>query len=186
MEDSRIVQLYWDRDPRAIDASAEKYGLYCAAIAWNILGSTEDAEECVNDTWLHAWGSMPPQRPRVLSAFLGRITRNLSLNRYKGRAAQKRGGGELPAVLEELAECVSGGEDVEQAVDRQELAKAIHGFLAALPREKRELFICRYWYTESIPGLARRFGMKENAVSVALNRLRKKLRAYLTERGFEL
>ena len=109
MDDEKIVQLYWDRDERAISATAEKYGSYCAQIARNILGDREDADECVNDAYMSAWGSMPPHRPGVLSAFLGKIVRNLSLNRYRRNTAAKRGGGEAPAVLEEIGELVSGG-----------------------------------------------------------------------------
>ena len=109
MDDEKIVQLYWDRDERAISATAEKYGSYCAQIARNILGDRGDADECVNDAYMSAWGSMPPHRPGVLSAFLGKIVRNLSLNRYRRNTAAKRGGGEAPAVLEEIGELVSGG-----------------------------------------------------------------------------
>ena len=109
MDDEKIVQLYWDRDERAISATAEKYGSYCAQIARNILGDREDADECVNDAYMSAWSSMPPHRPGVLSAFLGKIVRNLSLNRYRRNTAAKRGGGEAPAVLEEIGELVSGG-----------------------------------------------------------------------------
>lgn len=121
MDDTTIVQLYWDRDERAIPATSGKYGNYCNSIAWNILGNREDAEECVNDTYLCAWTSMPPHRPRVLSAFLGKLTRNLSLNRYKHHTAEKRGGGEAPAVLDEIAELVSDTDNVERAVDRRNL-----------------------------------------------------------------
>ena len=113
MDDAQIVRLYWDRDERAISATAEKYGNYCAAIARNILSSNEDAEECVNDTYLHAWNSMPPRRPNILSAFLGKLTRNLSLNRYHRNTANKRGGTEVPLVLEEIAELVSGAGSAE-------------------------------------------------------------------------
>ena len=186
MEDSKIVQLYWERIRDAIPATSEKYGHYCAAIARNILGSREDAEECVNDTWLGAWNSMPPQRPGRLSTYLGKLTRNLSLNRYKRDTAEKRGGGELPAVLEELAECVSGGDTVEGELDRQELVRAIDAFLDALTPEKRSVFICRYWYADSVSDIAERRGMKEGAVSMTLHRLRSRLRSYLLERGFEL
>ena len=122
MEDRDIIQLYWDRDEGAIPATADKYGGYCAAIARNILDDGRDAEECVNDTWLAAWNAMPPHRPARLSTFLGKLTRNLSFNRYKAQRADKRGGGQLPLVLDELGECVSGREDVEGAVDRKELS----------------------------------------------------------------
>ena len=186
MEDNRIVQLYWDRDQRAIPATAEKYGSYCASIARNILASEEDAEECVNDTWLSAWNAMPPHRPGVLSTFLGRLTRNLSYNRYQRNTAEKRGGGILPEVLEELSEVVSGKDDVESELDRRELVRAIDDFLRSLSPKKRSIFISRYWYTDSIAEIAARHGMKEGAVTMALSRLRTKLRGNLLERGFEL
>jgi RNA polymerase sigma-70 factor (ECF subfamily) len=150
------------------------------------LGNEEDAEECVNDTYWNAWNAMPPHRPAVLATFLGKITRNLSLNRYRRVTAEKRGGGELAAVLEELSECVSGNDDVEGEVDRRELARAIDAFLDTLPPDKRSIFLCRYWYTDSIPDIAARHGMRPGAVSMTLNRLRAKLRAYLLERGFFL
>jgi RNA polymerase sigma-70 factor (ECF subfamily) len=185
MDDRKIVQLYWDGDEQAIPATADKYGSYCTAIAKNILGDNEDAEECVNDTYWSAWNSMPPHRPSALSAFLGKITRNLSLNRHKRNTADKRGGGELPVVLDELAECVSGKEDTEQELNRQELVKAIDDFLDTLPRGQRSIFICRYWYTDSISEIAHRHGMKAGAVSMTLNRLRAKLHDYLLERGFK-
>ena len=106
MEDSQIIKLYWDRDQAAIPATSQKYGNYCLSIARNILGNSQDAEECVNDTFLNAWNSMPPHRPNMLSTFLGKITRNLSFNRYKYNHAEKRGNGEIQCVLDELAECV--------------------------------------------------------------------------------
>ena len=186
MEDQQIIWLYWNRNEQAIPATAEKYGNYCTAIAQNILGNREDTEECVNDTYLNAWNSMPPHRPGVLSAFLGKITRNLSLSRYRCNTAQKRGGGELPAVLEELTEVVSGKESVEQELDRKELLKTIDTFLDDLPPKQRGIFICRYWYTEGTSEIAARYGMKDTAVSMALNRIRSKLRSYLSERGFDL
>lgn len=186
LEDSKIVQMYWDRDHGAIPATSEKYGNYCTSIAKNILGSFEDAEECVNDTYLKAWNSMPPHRPSLLSSFLGKITRNLSFDRFSYNKAEKRGGGEIVLVLEELAECVSDVDSVEKAVDSRELTRAIDEFLKMQSAEKRNMFICRYWYTESISTIAKRHGMKEGAVSMTLNRLRQKLRSHLEERGFEL
>lgn len=186
MEDHKIIQLYWDRDPEAITYTDEKYGNYCTAIAKNILGSMEDAEECVNDTYMNAWNAIPPHRPNVLSAFLGKLTRNLSFNRYKADRARKRGGSQIPAILDELSECVSGKEDVEAEIEYRELVKEMNDFLAALPKKKRSIFICRYWYSDSIADIAKSFGMKEGAVSMTLNRLRMKLRDYLTERGFEV
>lgn len=186
MDDIQIVQLYWDRDEQAIPATSDKYGAYCGSIAKNILGNQEDAEECVNDTYFSAWNAMPPHRPNILSTFLGKITRNLSFNRYKHNTADKRGGGELPAVLEELSDLVSGKDDVGRALDQKELTKAIDTFLERLPPEKRSIFISRYWYTDSISEIAARHGMNHGAVSMTLRRLRLKLRGYLLERGFEL
>lgn len=186
MEDCAIVGLYWDRDEQAIPATSEKYGRYCTSIAKNILGNIEDAEECVNDTYLNAWNSMPPHKPDVLSTFLGKITRNLSLNRYKYNTAEKRGGGEAVVVLDELSEVVSDTDIVEQEIERKELVNAINTFLDTLDLKKRSIFICRYWYFDSVEDIATGFGMTENNVSVTLNRLRKKLQQYLAERGFEL
>lgn len=185
MDDADIVKLYWQRDERAIPETAVKYGNYCASIARNMLGSEEDAEECVNDTYLSAWNSMPPNRPQVLSVFLGKLTRNLSLNRLKYNTALKRSSGEEPLVLDEIAELVSGEESAEQKLAHQELLAAINSFLRSLPESKRRIFVCRYWYFDSIAAIASRFGMSANHVSVTLSRLRCKLRKYLAERGFE-
>ena len=186
MDDAKIVQLYWDRNEQAILATADKYGNYCASIAKNILGNHGDAEECVNDTYLNAWNSMPPHRPSILSTFLGKIVRNLSIKRYKHNTADKRGGGQATVVLDEIAEVVSDADSVEQEIDRKELVTAIDSFLDRLPTDKRNIFICRYWYFDSISDIANRFRMTENNVSVTLNRLRLKLHNYLLERGFEL
>lgn len=186
MEDRRIVQLYWDRDQNAIAFTAKKYGGYCTSIAMNILANNEDAEECVNDTYLNAWNSMPPHKPGVLSTFLGKITRNLSLNRYRQNHAVKRGGYNVPEVLDELSDCVSDTDTVEQEIDRRELINTINDFLASLSREKCNIFVCRYWYFDSISDIAKRFKMTENNVYVTLSRLRNQLHNYLTERGYEL
>ena len=186
MEDAKIVQLYFDRDEHAIPATADKYSNYCTSIAKNILGNHEDAEECVNDTYLNTWNAIPPHRPKMLSTFLGKIVRNLAFNRYKHNAADKRGGGELPAVLDELAGCVSGNDDVEQAYEYKELVVAINDFLSTLPTEKRNIFVCRYWYTDSISDIATRYDMTYFAVSMTLSRLRTQLHSYLIERGYEL
>ena len=186
MEDERILQLYFDRDEEAIPATAKKYGSYCTAIAKNILCNTEDAEECVNDTYFKTWTAIPPHRPRVLSAFLGKITRNLAFNRYKSRRADKRGGGELPLVLEELAEWVSGCESVEEALDYKALVEDINEFLSALPMKKRNIFVCRYFYTDSIEVIAREQGLSYAGVSMVLSRLRRNLHNYLTKRGYDL
>jgi len=186
MEDAGIIALYFDRNESAITESSLKYGAYCAAIAHNILNSAPDEEECVSDTWLHAWNAMPPQRPSVLSAFFGKITRNLSFDRYKKLHRQKRGGGRMDAVLDELAECVSGRDDTESAWDEKELAAELTRFLQGLSEEKRTLFILRYWSADSVADIAERVGMSENNVSVTLSRIRGKLKTYLIERGFDV
>lgn len=186
MEDSEIIRLYWERSADAIAATAGKYGGYCRAIAKNILRSEEDVEECVNDTWLRLWNAIPPQRPAQLSAFLGRVVRNLSLDRLQQIRTEKRGGGGLELVLEELSECVSGGETVEQALDRAELLAAINGFLGSLPKQKRDLFVLRYWHAYPIADIAARHGLSVGSVTMSLKRCRENLRNYLKERGFEL
>lgn len=186
MDDNGIIQLYWDRNDQAIKATAEKYGHYCKAIARNILNSEEDAEECVNDTYLNAWNAMPPHWPEQLAAFIGKITRNLSFNRYKHNHAEKRGGGDIILVLDELTDCVSDTNNAEQMLDRRELAKAINSFVRSLPPKKRNIFVCRYWYADPVSQIAKDCGMLQGSVSKTLERTRKQLKAYLTERGFEI
>lgn len=186
MEDEHIVQLYWDRNESAIAESAKKYGTYCTSIANNILHNMADVEECVNETWLHAWNAMPPHRPSVLATFLGKITRNLSFDLYKKHHREKRGGGRIEEALDELAECVSGNEDIERQWETKELMKEINQFLLGLAEEKRAMFVLRYWYADRISEIAGRLNLSENAVSVSLNRIRRKLKTYLMERGFDL
>ncbi len=186
MEDKEIVALYWERNTDAIKETASKYGGYCRKIAKNILDSNEDAEECVNDTYLNTWNSIPSNRPSILSAYLGKITRNLAFDRSRLKRAAKRGGGEIELVLEELGECVSGTDSVEQELENKELVLAINGFLDTLPQEKCSLFLCRYWYAFPVSEIAARFGMSEGNVSVSLNRIRGKLKNYLNKRGFDL
>ena len=186
MEDRDIVDLYFQRNKTAINETALKYGGYCKAIAKNILANNEDAEECVNDTYLNAWNSIPPHKPKILSVYLGKITRHLSFDKIRYNNAVKRGGGEINLVLDELAECVSGNESVENELNKQQLIQEINSFLNTLPRENRSIFLCRYWYVMPVSDIAKRFGMTENNVSVALNRIRNKLKVYLEERGYDL
>ena len=186
MEDTEIVQLYWDRNERAISESDAKYGSLCRSVALRILGIPEDGEECVSDTWLRAWNAMPPQKPALLSSFFGRITRNLAFDRWRSRSAEKRGGGETAAVLEELGDLVSGGDDPQKRLEDGELMRDLNAFLRSLPQEKRRLFLRRYWYGDPVSALAERFGMRENRISVSLHRIRKQLRDYLIERGHTL
>lgn len=186
MDDSHIIELYWKRDQRAISETAEKYGAYCRSIANNILDDQEDARECENDTYIAAWDAIPPKRPERLSTFLGRITRNLALNRYHRDRAEKRGGGQTALVLEELSCIVSGTDRTYEEMNLHELLEAIGEFLRGQSRERRQIFVLRYWYFESVTSISRKVGISENNVSVTLNRIRSKLRDFLEERGFEI
>lgn len=183
MEDSRIIELYWQRDSEAIVASEEKYGGYCRMIAENILHSRPDAEECVNDTWLQAWNAIPPQRPQSLKLFLARITRNLCFNRYNEQTAQKRGGGETALVLDELAQCLPAETDVESELLLRELRESIRSFVRALPARERNIFLLRYFYTEPISKIAERCAISEGNVKVILSRTRRKLQKRLIKEG---
>ena len=185
MEDPKIIDLYFDRNEAAIAETDRKYGTYCRSIAWNILQSREDSEECVSDTWLRAWNAMPPQRPGVLRQFLAKITRNLSLDRFRADHAQKRGSGEVPLALEELKECVGTGDPATEA-ERALLAQLIDRFLQTLSPRDRNIFLRRYFYMESHKDIAARYGMKEANVRLCLSRTRQKLRIYLREEDFPL
>ena len=186
MTDEGIVNLYWDRNEAAITETDLKYGRYCFSISYNILSNKEDSDECVNDTYNAAWNSMPPQRPVILSAFLGKIVRNISLNRYKEITAQKRGGNQMELILDELGEIASDMPGPDDRVIQTQLVKAINEFLAGLPAEKRIMFVRRYWYADDIGAIAKRMGMSANNVSVEIRRVRLKLRGYLIERGFDV
>ena len=186
MDDNQIIELFFARDEGAIEAVQREYGGYCVSIARNILGDQGTAEECVNDGWLKCWQSIPPQRPRSLKSFAGRIARNLALSACRARTAQKRGGGQVRLALDELDEVVSGGETPEDALDRAAFRAALDGFLAGLEPRNRNLFLRRYWYLDSVEQLAKRFHMSKTQVTTTLHRLRVKLRAHLEQEGFEL
>ena len=181
MEDREIVALYHARDEGAISETAAKYGAFCLRIALNLLGIREDADECVNDTWLAAWRRMPPELPASLRAFLGRITRNLSLDRLRRRAARRGGGAVL--ALEELSDCLPARETAESEFDRRELARALERFLDGPNERQRRLFLLRYWYLRPVKEAAAELGMRENAASAALFRLRRALRTFLEQEG---
>ena len=180
MEDEKIVSLYWERNERAILESANKYGRYCHAIAYNILSSHEDAEECVDDTWCAAWDAMPPERPKRLLCFLGRITRNNAIDRYRYDSAKKRGA-EVECAIEEYWECIPNGE--ASAEDELILRGAINAFLSGLDVRSRVIFMRRYWYTMSVKEIAAGMRLSESYVSVILHRTRQKFKDHLTKEG---
>lgn len=184
MEDSQIVELYWQKSEEAIRETDRKYRAYCFAIADRILCNHQDSEECVNDTWLNTWNAIPPQKPKALQFFLAKITRNLSFNRFNARAAQKRGSGEIVLVLDELAECLSGQSDVESEYAAKELSQRIRLFVRALPERECNVFVRRYFFTEPVREIAARYQLSENNVMVILSRTRKKLKQYLIKEGF--
>lgn len=184
MKDEGIVALYWERSESAIAETSKKYGNYCYTIAYNILADAEDAHESVNDTYLEAWNRMPPHRPAVLATFLGKITRRISIDKWRKRTAEKRGGGEIRLVLDELSECISSGQNVEHEIEAEELARIIDKFVMSLPARERRVFICRYWYLDSIADIAKRFGFSQSKVKMTLHRQRKKLLNYLEREAY--
>lgn len=186
MEDHAIIDLYFARQEQALTETDRKYGPYCRSIAGNILHDPQDTEECVNDTWLKAWNAMPPQRPNCLSAFLGKITRNLCLDRCRISRAEKRGGGAVALALEELGDCLPSRQTVEDAVDASELSGFIDRFLRTLPQRDCALFLRRYWYMDSTRELCGRFALTEGSVKSILHRTRNKLREYLEKEGIFL
>ena len=183
MNDERIVDLYFARSEKAIEETAAKYGRYCFSIAYGVLYSNEDAEESVNDTYMAAWQAMPPHRPGVLSVFLGKITRRISIDRWRRTHAEKRGGGEMPVALEELAECLASGEDVMAEMDRERLGAVLAAFVRSLPLTEKKVFVCRYWYMESVASVSKRFGFSESKIKSMLYRTREKLRVQLEKEG---
>lgn len=186
MEDLQIIDLYWQRQECAIQETAQKYGNFLFGLAWNILHSRDDADECVNDTYFRAWNAIPPQRPSAFKVWLGRITRNLSLDRWRKAKADKRGGEEMELLLGELDVCVPEARGVEQVMEDQEIAAAISRFLRAQSRESRTIFLRRYWYGESIGDIARLLGSSEGKVKSSLFRSRSALREFLEQEGIAL
>lgn len=179
MEDDKIIELYFARSGSAITETSAKYGAFFRRISRNILSSEQDAEECVNDTYLKAWNSIPPQKPEKLQAYLARIVRNLSLNRWKKLTADKRGGGEMSVALSELEECIPAADTVQRECDRAELSAALNSFLRSLPEEKRSVFLRRYWYLVPVKEIAEQSGMTESKVKSMLLRTRNELRQFL-------
>ena len=186
MKDAEIVALYWDRDESAIKQTQDKYGAYLSKIAYNILSDFEDSKECVNDTYLSAWNSMPNHRPNVLSTYLGKITRQLSIDVFRKKNSTKRYASEYAVSLEELGDSFSDGATPDQALDAKLLDEAINRFLRTLPVDARNTFIGRYYFFDSLKDVARYCGTSEVRAKSTLIRIRQSLKAYLVEEGFNL
>lgn len=184
MEDTGIVQLYWERSEKAISETDLKYGSYCRAIAYGILDSQEDTEEAVSDTYMDAWNAIPPHRPQILSTFLGKITRRISIDLWRSRTRAKRGGGQIIFALEELEDCIAGSRDVERETEQKELIRTVNRFLDTLPATERRVFLARYWYLDSIGEIADQFRFSQSKVTSMLHRTREKLRNLLKKEGY--
>lgn len=184
MEDKKIVDLFWQRDESAISMAAAKYGAYCKTIANNILHNACDAEECVNDTYIGAWNSMPDNRPERLGHYLGKMTRWIALNRLDKRRSQKRGGNSTEALpYEELVDYVASDTSTEDTVELKEMCAAINRFLSKLSPVERQVFLARYWFAAPVADISEKFGFTQSKVKSQLMRTRNKLRKYLEVEG---
>ena len=183
MEDEKIIDLYFERNESAISETAEKYGNYLYKIAFNILSDNEDSEESVNDTYMSAWNTIPPEKPNVFSAFLSKITRYISLNRYRAGKAEKRGGGEIDTAFEEIEECVPDKSNIYDEIETKELAEIISDYLKKLPETERKIFVCRYYYLDSLSDISKQFGFSKSKVASMLHRTRKKILSHLEKEG---
>ncbi len=186
MQDEAIVALYWQRDESAIRETQDKYGRYLTKIAYNILSDLEDSMECVNDTYLHAWNSMPPHRPNILSTYLAKITRRVSIDIFRRHNRRKRQASQYALSLSELTDCLSDGNTTEETADLQMLSQAINAYLRSLPEEPRTLFIARYFFLDSLKEAAALCHMTESKAKSMLHRARQGLKAYLRQEGFSL
>ena len=182
MKDEEIVNLYWDRQEKAIYETDKKYGRYCNTISFNILQDNEETKECINDTYLKIWNNIPPQRPNMLKVYIGKITRNLAINQYERKKAKKRDY-TLEIALEELNECISSNNDVEKELDYNELVNALNNFLSKLSQNKRKIFLERYWYLYSIKEISSKNKITQSNTKTILLRLRNQLKNYLKEGG---
>lgn len=186
MTDERIVELYWNRDESAIEVTQKKYSHYLTKIAYNILNDMEDSLESVNDTYMHTWKSIPPHRPNVLSTYLAKITRRVSIDIFRKKHREKRVPSECISSLFELEECISDTNATEDILDAKELAKAISDYLWSLSKESRTLFVCRYFYMDSLKAAARYCGMTESKAKSMLYRARCGLKEYLVQEGYQI
>lgn len=183
MEDQAIVELYWARNEQAVSETDRKYGKYLMKLAGNVLSGLQDCEECVSDTYMAAWNSIPPHRPQALGAYLSKLTRRISIDRLRRMTAQKRGGSEYALSLSELAGCVAGGTEPEDFLETKQLAAALNAFVRSLPRQERELFVGRYFFMDRLKDVAHYCGMTEGKAKSMLFRIRCRLREYLEKEG---
>ena len=183
MEDEKIIELYFERNESAISETAEKYGNYLYKIAFNILSDNEDSEESVNETYMSAWNTIPPEKPNVFSAFLSKITRYISLNRYRAGKAKKRGGGEIDTAFDEIEECVPDKSNIYDEIETKELAEIISDYLKKLPETERKIFVCRYYYLDSLSDISKQFGFSQSKIASMLHRTRKKILSHLEKEG---
>lgn len=181
MEDEEIIKLYLNRNENAINETNKKYGKYCSTIAYNVLCNKEDTEECVNDTFLHTWNTIPPKIPNIFKAFLAKITRNLALNKYESQKAKKRNNN-MDLVYEELENCIPSNSGAEVEISYSELVNEINIFLEKLPLEKRTIFLERYWYFQSIKNISIKYDQTESKTKMTLLRIRNSLKEHLEER----
>ena len=184
MDDEQIIQLYNLRDVKAISETTQKHGAICRKTAGKILSNPQDIEECLNDTLMQVWNSIPPQQPNNLVAFLVTITRNIALNRWKFNERFKRGGGQITFILDELSDCIHTSDDIEETVDKRMLVKSIEQFLDTLSYDARIIFVQRYIAMLSINEIASKYKLSESKVKVTLMRVRKRLRKYLKQEGW--
>lgn len=186
MDDNMIIQMFWERDERAISEVSKKYGRHLIAVAERILLNHEDAKECVNDAYMKTWNAIPPNRPNVLRTFIGKIVKCRAVSFLRANSAEKRGGGEIALVLDELEECVSDNGSVENSFETKQIIESINEFLWKCSEFNRQVFVLRYWHCESVSDIAERFGTSENKISVSLYRTRNKLKEVLEREGFEI
>lgn len=183
MTDASIIDLYFRRSDAAIRETDRAYGKFCYAVAFGILNNREDSDESVNDTWLAAWNAMPPSRPNSLKAFLGKLTRRISIMRLRKNTAAKRGGGEAELAIEELAECIPSSVNTAREIELLELTQSVNACLRSMTKRERDLFVARYWYSLPVKELADRFELTESNVKQILHRTREKLQRHLQEEG---
>lgn len=183
MEDDKIVDLYWNRDEAAISETRNKYGNYCYSIAYQILRNNEDAEESLNDSYLATWNAIPPHHPLNLKTFIGKITRRISIDRYRLLSADKRGSGEVALSFDELEECIPDDRNFRDSLKDELITEIINDFLSSIKESERKVFVCRYYYFESIEDIAKRFSFSQSKVKMILKRNRDRLKEELIKEG---